>query len=235
MWPSLKTEVERHYALFEKRNSNAVAAYTAAGGRIFCGRGCRGCCNLAVRCTFSEALLVAEALPGAFDAALEAYVERARRHLGEAGDLKTFLRLHRRAIGSCPFLDADGACAVYAARPFACRSLLSTRPAEWCAVDFAELHPLEKQAFLSSLDPDVVAWPTHYLAAPRDLAQEMEGATAWRMRETFGFSLGGDLPYLVWLERRHRLSAAAPAGGEAVAALLARHDLDLPFLLQLEL
>jgi len=234
MWHSLKTEIERLYGLFDAKSNAAVDAYTAGGGRIYCEKGCRGCCNLAVRCTFGEALLVGEALPASFDAALEDYVERWRRHLDAAGDLKTFLRLHRRVVGFCPFLDAEGACAVYAARPFACRSLLSSRPAEWCAVDFSELHPLEKQAYLSSLDPGVVAWPTHHLAAPRDLAQELEAETAWRIRETFGFNLSGDLPCLVWLERRHRLSSEAEAGGEAVSALLARTGLDLPFLVQLD-
>jgi len=234
MWQPLKTGLMQSYALFDRGCGAAVAAYTAGGGRIFCRRGCRNCCNLAVRCTLGEALLVAETLPPDFDAALEDYVGRARRELGAADGLTAFLRLHRRLVGLCPFLDAEGACAVYPERPFACRSLLSTRPAEWCAVDVSELHPLEKQAYLSSLDPSVVNWPTHHLAAPRDLAREFESESAWRMREAFGFSLCGDLPVLVWLERRHGLSAKATEGFEAVADLLAQHGLDLPFLLQLE-
>jgi hypothetical protein len=233
MWLSLKAEIRQQQALFDEKAGVAAEDFTAGGGRITCGRGCRNCCNLAVQCTFTEALQVAEALSDGHAATLGGHVARLLKHLGEVSDLKSYLRLHRQTIGYCPFLEADGACGVYAARPFACRSLLSTRPADWCAVDFAELHPLEKQAYLSSLDPAVVAWPTHYLATPRDLAQEMEAAAAWRMLDTFGFTLSGNLPFLVWLEKEYRLSAVAAQGHAATLALLEKEGLNLPFLVSL--
>lgn len=233
MWQSLKDGIRQQQALFDEKTRASVEDFTTGGGHLYCGRGCRNCCNLAVQCTFTEALPVAEALSNEHAAALRGYVGRLRQHLHEAADLKSYLRLHRKVIGNCPFLEADGACGVYAARPFACRSLLSTRPADWCAVDFAELHPLEKQAYLSSLDPAVVAWPTHYLAAPRDLAQEMEAAAAWRMLDTFGFTLNGNLPFLVWLEKEYRLSAVAAEGHAATLALLEKEGLNLPFLVSL--
>lgn len=235
MWQSLKDGIRQQQALFDEKAGAAAEGFKAGGGRITCGRGCRNCCNLAVQCTFTEALLVAEALGNAQDAAPRAYVANLRQHLDAATDLKSYLRLHRRTIGPCPFLATDGACSVYVARPFACRSLLSTRPADWCAVDFADLHPLEKQAYLSSLDPAVVAWPTHYLAASRDLAREMEAAAARRMLDTFAFTLSGNLPFLVWLEQEYRLSAAATEGHAATRALLEKEGLNLPFLLSLDL
>lgn len=233
MWHSLIDGVRQQHALFDEKAGAAAEGFKAGGGRIYCGRGCRNCCNLAVQCTFTEALPVAEALSDEHAAALRGHVGRLRQHLKEAADLKSYLHLHRQTIGYCPFLEADGACGVYTVRPFACRSLLSTRPAEWCAVDFAELHPLEKQAYLSSLDPAVVAWPTHYLAAPRDLAQEVEAAAAWRMFDTFGFTLSGNLPFLVWLEKEYRLSAVAAQGHAATLALLEKEGLNLPFLVSL--
>jgi hypothetical protein len=230
MWQALKDEVSRQQALFDEKIRTPVDACTAGGGRIYCARGCRNCCNLAVQCTFSEALLVADTLGEEHTAGLDEHISRLRRHLKEAVDFKSYLRLHRQKIGFCPFLEADGACGAYAVRPFACRSLLSTRPADWCAVDFAELHPLEKQAYLSSLDPALVAWPTHYLAAPRDLGQELESATFWRMQDSFGFTLSGNLPFLVWLEMKYRLSEVAEKGQAAVLALLKKERLNLPFL-----
>jgi hypothetical protein len=233
MWHSLIDGVRQQHALFDEKAGALVADFTAGGGRLYCGRGCRNCCNLAVQCTFTEALAVAEALSDAHIARLRGHVARLRQHLAEASDLKSYLRLHRQKIGDCPFLEADGTCGVYPARPFACRSLLSTRPADWCAVDFAEIHPLEKQAYLSSLDPAVVAWPTHYLAAPRDLAEEMEAAAAWQMLDTFGFTLSGNLPFLVWLEKEYRLSAVAARGQAATLALLEKEGLNLPFLVSL--
>lgn len=234
VWQPLIAEVERQQCLFEAETGRTVAAYAAQGGRIACGRGCRNCCNLAVQCSFTEALRVAAALPDGEVDGLESHVARLRRHLVGSVDLKTYLRRHRQCIGDCPFLASDGACSVYAARPLACRSLLSTRPADWCAVDFAELHPLEKQAYLSSLDPDVVAWPTHYLAAARDLGQELETAALRRMRETFGFALSGSLPLLVWLEKNCRLSEVVARGQVATLALLEKEGLALPFLLHLD-
>ncbi|HEY7746793.1 MAG TPA: YkgJ family cysteine cluster protein [Desulfuromonadales bacterium] len=233
MWQSLIEEVRQQQTLFDEKTGAAAEGFTAGGGHIYCRRGCRNCCNLAVQCTFAEALTVAEALGDAQTARLRGHVARLRQHLEEVADLKSYLRLHRQKIGCCPFLEADGACGVYAARPFACRSLLSTRPADWCAVDFAELHPLEKQAYLSSLDPAVVAWPTHYLAAPRDLAREMEAATAWRMFDAFGFTLSGNLSFLVWLEKEYRLSAVAAQGHAATLDLLEKEGLKLPFLVSL--
>jgi hypothetical protein len=233
MCQSLIDEVRQQQALFDEKARASTEDFTAGGGRIYCGRGCRNCCNLAVQCTFTEALPVAEALSDEQAATLRGHVGRLRQHLQKAADLKSYLRLHRQTIGYCPFLEADGACGVYAARPFACRSLLSTRPADWCAVDFADLHPLEKQAYLSSLDPAVVAWPTHYLAAPRDLAQEMEATAAWQMLDTFGFTLSGNLPFLVWLETEYQLSAVAARGHAATLALLEKEGLNLAFLVSL--
>lgn len=233
MWQSLKSEVRRQQTFFDEKIRMSVDACTAASGRIYCHRGCRSCCNLAVQCTFTEALLVADRLGEKHTAALHEHISRLFQHIDEAVDLKSYLRLHRQRIGFCPFLETDGACGVYAERPFACRSLLSTRPADWCAVDFAELHSLEKQAFLSSLDPNLVAWPTHYLAAPRDLGQELESAAFWRMHDTFGFTLSGNLPFLVWLEREFGLSATAAMGHAEVLALLEKECLHLPFLVHL--
>jgi hypothetical protein len=233
MWQALKDEVRRQQALFDEKIRALVDAGTAGGGRLYCGRGCRNCCTLAVQCTYTEALLVADTVGEELTAALSEHISRLRRHLKEAVDFKSYLRLHRQKIGFCPFVEADGACGAYTVRPFACRSLLSTRPADWCAVDFAELHPLEKQAYLSSLDPAVVAWPTHYLAAPSDLGQELESAAFWRMHDTFGFSLDGNLPFLVWLERKYRLSEVAEKGLAAVLALLEKERLNLPFLINI--
>jgi len=234
MWQSLLDKIRTQQAVFDAETGAAAEKLRTAGGRIHCDRGCRNCCNLAVQCTFPEALAVAGMLDKEYDSYLNRHVERLRQHMGKVSDLKSYLRLHRRTIGFCPFLAADGACSVYAARPFACRSLLSTRPADWCAVDFADLHPLEKQAYLSSLDPAVVAWPTHYLAAPRDLAREREAAAAWEMRDAFGFTLGGNLPVLVWAERQHRLSEAVASGLPETVALLEETGLNNPFLFTLQ-
>jgi Fe-S-cluster containining protein len=234
MWQSLKDGVRQQQALFDEKVRAATEDFTAGGGRIYCRRGCRNCCTMAVHCNFTEALTAADALNSEHAAALRRHVARLRQHLEGVSSLKEYLRLHRQKIGGCPFLDAEGACGIYPARPFACRSLLSTRPADWCAVDFAELHPAEKQAFLSSLDPALVAWPTHYLASPREFARTMEAEAARGMLDNFGWALSGNLTFLVWMEHEYQLSAVAAREPESALALLEEEGLNLPFLVDLQ-
>jgi hypothetical protein len=233
MWEELKGEVRRRQAGFDAEIDAWLADF--AGGRIRCGRGCRSCCSLAVNCTLTEALLVAGTLTGGQAAALAGHVARLRPLLSEATDLRTWLRLHRQVLGACPFLGDDGACGVYAVRPFSCRALLSTRPPEWCGADFAALHPLERQAFLGSLDRSVVAYPTHYVAATGERGRELEEEAAGRMATRLGASVTGNLPLLVWLAREHRFAEVLAAEPGEAAALLAREELRQPFLVSLDL
>jgi hypothetical protein len=154
--------------------------------------------------------------------------------LPAAADLKSWLGLHRTVIGSCPFLEADGACGVYTVRPFSCRALLSTKESRWCGADFSVLGSEEKRTFVASLDLTVVAFPMHYVRVTQELGQELEALAAQRMREQFGFSLYGNFPVLAHLEREHRLSTVFPAGREAVEQLLTREGLNHPFLATLD-
>lgn len=203
------------------------------GGKIHCRRGCANCCRLAVEATLPEALAAAQALSGSQAAALADHVERLRENLRGAADLRGYLRSYREKMRGCPFLEGDGACGIYDVRPLACRALLSTRNPEWCGVDLSALHPLEKQAFLSGLDPAVVAFPTHYAAAPQEAGRELEEAAAIETVRRWGFSLSGNFPFLVWLARERGLAEAGARGREGVAELLQREGDGLSFLLRL--
>ncbi|MEJ2200072.1 MAG: YkgJ family cysteine cluster protein, partial [Desulfuromonadaceae bacterium] len=174
-WSQLKEELRQQQARFDREVQQDLDRYTQQGGRIFCGKGCQNCCTLTVNASLSEALRVTEALPES-QPQLEDYILQLRQVLPEAADLKHYLKLQRSRLGACPFLDDAGSCTVYQVRPFACRALLSTRPADWCGVDFSTLTALDKQLFLSSLDPSVVDFPTQYLATPRETGQQLEGA-----------------------------------------------------------
>lgn len=210
------------------------AAYTAGGKRLFCGTGCAGCCTLFVQSTLGEALLVAQTLDQTQLRALEAYVLRQRDALAGESDLLAALRLHRKTIGPCPFLDAAGSCGVYALRPLACRALLSTKPSAWCGVDFAELDSLDKRLYLDSLDRDVVAFPVHYAAAPQTEARSAEERLCAAMRATWGFSVVGNFPLLVHLERSCALSSRFAGGIEQVLSALQESGFCHPLLLRIE-
>ena len=83
----------------------------------------------------------------------------------------------------------------------------------------------------AGLDRSVVDFPTHYLAAPREIGRQLESEALLEMAQAFGFSLSGNLPYLVWLEKNYRLSEKIGEGKEATGALLESAGLDLPFVI----
>ena len=201
-------------------------SYLAQGGHIHCARGCSNCCSLAVETTLPEAMRIASLLNVEQAGPLQHYIDRLFTAISQITDLKSYLRLHRQKIGPCPFLTEEGACGIYFCRPLACRALLSTRNSDWCAVDFADLHPLEREAFMSSLDREVVAFPTHYAAVPQHLAAEREGELNHAMQESFGTRVSGNLPLLVWLELKHNFSALLTESLQAAKERLSSLQLD---------
>jgi len=233
-WHELAVELDRQQQFMDMLCRSVIADYVSRGGTVYCARGCSGCCSLVVNCTLTEAVAIAAALDEGQSARVDVYVERFKRLLAGAGDLKEYLRLHRRESGGCPLLAEDGACGIYACRPLSCRALLSTRESRWCEADFASLSPMEKQDFVESLDRDAVAFPMHYLAASRDAGAELENLLSLRLVATFGFSVYGSMPVLLHLAKRHDLARVVTRGRGAVEDLLAATGLDNPLLLQLE-
>ncbi|HBP19695.1 MAG TPA: hypothetical protein DEA08_18130 [Planctomycetes bacterium] len=147
-------------------------------GRLQCARGCAGCCldDLSVF-------------------ALEA--ERIR---AEAGELLREGSPH--PPGACAFLDGEGACRVYAARPYVCRS--QGLPLRWLeeregqVVELRDICPLnepEDQPPLEELAPES-CWPIGPVEARlRELQAAHEPETPLRrvpLRDLFLASESGD-------------------------------------------
>jgi len=180
-------------------------SYLDSRKHLYCRDNCSGCCHLAVHATFPEAVAVAEKLSTRQTAALAGYVERIKEaHKGWA-NLKSYLKDHRQKLGPCPFLNQKGSCTIYPLRPLACRALLSTRPAAWCTVDFSELDNWDKQAYESSLDRQVVAWPTHYVAETQDFGQQLEKTLLETMQREKGWALSENFANKVWQQQTCRL------------------------------
>ena len=223
----------KQHEQLDKFTNDWQARYLASGKRIHCREGCSGCCHLAVHATYPETVAVAELLTESQSTKLSGYIECLKTALPEFHDLKNYLKRHRQALGPCPFLDAQGACSIYAIRPLSCRALLSTRPAAWCTVDFSVLGQLDKQAYESSLDHQVVAWPTHYVAATKDFGQELEDTLLEAMQREKGWSLSGNFAVMVWLEKNSRLSRIKAATTQQVRDILTANGLNNPLLLHL--
>lgn len=210
-----------------------LAGYRAQGKAIHCRAGCAGCCHLAVHATFPEAAAIARQLSPHQTGQLSSYIDRLKQALATTSDLRNYLKNHRISVGPCPFLDGDGCCSIYPDRPLSCRALLSTRPADWCTVDFAELDEWDRQAYESGLDREVVAWPTHFVAATQELGRELEDQLLDTMRQQKGWALAGNLAAMVWLEHQHQLDRRGITTARQVREVLAAEGLGRDFLLQL--
>jgi Fe-S-cluster containining protein len=230
---NILAEVESMQRFMDMFCTTASADYCAENGEIFCAKGCSSCCTLAVNCTAGEALLIAAALTAEQKAALAGYAKKLANKLGGLSDMKSYLRLHRKELAGCPFLE-DGICGVYAVRPISCRALLATKESHWCGVDFSELSSSDKLAFMESLDRKAVAFPMHYLASSQDAGQQLEAQTSLQMLKEFGFSLYGNMPVLVYLFTAYDLSESFAKGADSVLAVAVSAGLDSPFLLQVE-
>jgi len=207
--------------------------HSGAKVRLWCGPGCGNCCNLTVNTTFPEAMALASVLSGDQQRRLNETVAKLLEHARQATDSRAFLAGYRAAVGPCPFLDATANCAVYPARPLSCRALVATRPPDWCGVNLGKLDAIERDAFLDSLDRDVVAWPTHYAATPQELAAATERGLVFAMFRTHGFGVTGTLPLLTHLAGQTAAMAALAAGAAALRAYLTDHGFAHPFLVQI--
>jgi Fe-S-cluster containining protein len=213
-----------------------LTAWRAAAGanvKLWCGPECGNCCTLAVNATFPEALAIHSTLDTNQRAMLANTMGKIIVHARQSGDARAFLAGYRQAVGPCPFLTTDSDCGIYMVRPLACRALLATRPPEWCGVNLGQLPSYERDAFLASLDRRVVAFPTHYAAAPQELAAAGERALLAAMQDSAGFSLSGNLPLLTMLCGATDFAPAVAAGPVKLPAFLATYGIDRPFLLQI--
>lgn len=208
-----------------------LADYRGLGKATFCRAGCAGCCQLAVHATFPEAASIAGQLSQSQMTRLSAYISRLQQTLSTVTNLKGYLQSHRRTVGPCPFLDARGYCSIYPVRPLSCRALLATRPAEWCTVDFASLDAWDRQAFEQGLDRQVVAWPSHFVAATQECGRELEDQLLESMLREKGWAMAGNFAAMVWLERGHQLSRRGMLTKHQLRAIRAAEGLDHDFLL----
>ncbi|MGZ3460898.1 MAG: YkgJ family cysteine cluster protein, partial [Archangium sp.] len=97
---------ERYQELVAKVDAFFTRVQSRYGSAMQCKAGCTACCQVRLSVTALEAQVIREGLATLPDE------ERARlAHRARHG-----------APGSCPALEADGRCALYAWRPLVCRS-----------------------------------------------------------------------------------------------------------------
>lgn len=104
------------------------SAVLPEGRQISCGKGCSHCCHGPVEIWPQEAALLAQFVR---DAGLKPDLALLERQSGYSVDT---WREQAAADQLCVFLDANGTCSVYAARPNTCRKLLVMSDPACCDV-----------------------------------------------------------------------------------------------------
>lgn len=205
---------DEEFAIWKQNHANRIT--------MPCGKGCAACCSMTAFCSLPEGVRIARKLSPPDAGRLEGEALDLSREIREGIDLKDLLRRRRSSNTLCLFLAGSGECSIYPGRPLACRGLVSTRPSEWCGVDFSTLSPMEKKLFLDSLDTDVVAFPTHYAAYPRLLAQRLEEELLLECSRILGFSLYAPLPIMAFIGHLVWEEGVLPEKGAILSALTAR-------------
>lgn len=134
--------------------------------RTACRRGCSACCKQTVLVGEPEALHIRHFMASLPRARQEELRRRVRATAAATEDLSPDERRERQV--PCAFLDADGGCAIYPARPFNCRQLVAV-DASACRDSIAR--PQELQARIVA----GLASPPHVKNVSRLVAAE-----AWR-------------------------------------------------------
>ena len=111
-------------ASFRRHERVQQSALAASGQALACKAGCTWCCHFKVDVRADEALALAEHVRTRLDAAMRARVLAAAQRNAQAIRAMTPAE-HLRTNMACCFL-VDGGCAVYAARPMACRNYHAT-------------------------------------------------------------------------------------------------------------
>jgi len=130
--PAIVDAVERLHEAIDEAAGNVAARNRA---RLRCARGCRGCCVDELTVFEVEAAAIVRRHPEVLDSA-------------------------PNTAGGCAFLDAEGACRVYASRPYVCRT--QGLPLRWLEDDGSERRDIctlnEEGEPIESLDKDA-CWP----------------------------------------------------------------------------
>lgn len=171
---TLFEKLEAVYAYLDRYNA-FVATFTV------CEKGCNHCCRVDVNVSRLEA----------------EYIAVTKGAVLDGGETRT-----GGHEGACPFLASDGACSVYSARPFNCRTLHTLDDPKYCASGDVP-HQLYGASGFGYQVPVYTA-----LAAWLQRGHDQRGAPYRDIRDWFP---GGTLPKPSLLQRLFRRKAAPPA------------------------
>lgn len=187
--------IQQRYAQYAQKSARWMENYEARGGKVHCGAGCYFCCDMPIRLSLAEALVMAEALSSAELARVQAHANAVQHNAQTAPNDEAYVERHRREIGFCPLLDrATGSCTQYAARPTRCRDTFSAFPARFCAAGAWESLSQREQA---QYRREVARTPgtdgeLHFIAPLEHLSEPIWATASKVMRQHWRMEVWGD-------------------------------------------
>ncbi|ADV66904.1 protein of unknown function UPF0153 [Deinococcus maricopensis DSM 21211] len=217
--------VESAYARFGTRAGAWLTEFTRAGGRVACGAGCYHCCDMPIRVSLAEALVVARALTPAQVRAVRAHARKVARNARAARDDDEYVQGHREDVSYCPLLDREsGQCTQYAVRPTRCRDTFSAMSARFCTVGVWEgMNAGERRAYRAEVrrTPGTDG-ETHFIAPLEEMSEPVWTAASRAMRRAWGVEVWGDFWTLTTLALDEAFMAAVGRGDRRAALTAAR-------------
>lgn len=202
------------YQSYATKAASWQADYLAEGGRIFCGSGCFGCCNMPIWVSLAEALYMQQALTDSQALAVEQHARQVVANARQSRNDEEYVENHRREVGYCPLLDSRGACSKYQQRPTRCRDTFSAFESECCEVGFWQSLSRREQA---DYQRAVARHPatdgdTHYIAPLEYLSEGLWKNVARQMRRSWGLEVWGDFWTLTTLAAHSNFMQAVRVG-----------------------
>lgn len=227
----LTAPVEQAYDKYKVQAERWLQRFEARGGRVFCGAGCFGCCNMPIRLNLAEAMIVHEGLSPAKRQLVREHAAKVMRNARSARSEDEYVSRHRLEVGYCPLLDREnGRCSEYELRPTRCRDTYSALPPVWCEEGYFESQsPAEQAAYART----VARTPgtdgeLHYIAPLEHLSEPIWEKAAAAMDRAFGLQVWGDFWVLVSLSGDeeflfHLKKSDAPAAWKRAKSLGLAH------------
>ncbi len=174
---------------------------------IHCHKGCSFCCNISVKISVPEALILLNHADKAPIDKIRNQADTIRELWRECnGDEGRYFETYRNSPGSCAFLSPEGSCAIHQIRPLPCRQTLSGLPGQFCSRNISSLYSEDQiQEALNGLNRDFFT-STPYLVPMLDLGELYEYEMKLVSKEIFGVSYEGVMPVLLDNLIKHGLS-----------------------------
>ncbi|WP_291426131.1 YkgJ family cysteine cluster protein [Deinococcus sp.] len=235
---SVTQPIEQRYRQYAQKAAQWTKQYEARGGKVYCGAGCFHCCDMPIRLSLAEALIVAQALDPAAATRVAAHAHKVQANARSAPDEESYVERHRQEVGFCPLLDrASGSCTQYAARPTRCRDTFSAFPARYCAAGaWEQMTPHERRDY----QREVARTPgtdgeVHFIAPLEHLSEPVWITASKSMRQHWRMEVWGDFWNLTTLAADPQFMQAVERGqGRAAWQRASTLNLSHPVTLEIE-